>query len=192
MWDWINWGEVETAELNPCEFIYILLIIFILIFSGLSISTNEPNTSIGYISIVIGLVGLFIALYSIRSSSKRLTEMQIDYWNARGIDDNRKGSELHKQRKYDMSALAYENAISAFDKAHKLDPLYAKSWSNRGNALVAQRKYDEAIEAFRHATELDPRSPRTWTNYGTALYEKGKVFHKQGDFLLPHRASFVH
>ena len=41
MWEWINWGEVETAELNPYEFIYILLIMFILIFSALSISTTN-------------------------------------------------------------------------------------------------------------------------------------------------------
>ncbi len=183
MWEWINWGEVETAELNHYEFIYIFLSMFVLIFSALSISTNDPDKSIGYISIVIGFVGLFIALYSIRSSSKQLTEMEVDYWNARGVDDNRKGSELRKQREYDKATLAYENAIKAFDKADKLDPLYAKSWSNRGNALIAQRKYDEAIEAFRHAIELDSKSPRTWANYGVALYEKGKAFHNQGDFL---------
>ena len=58
----------------------------------------------------------------------------------------------------DKAALAYKNAIDAFDKAEELDPLYAKSWSNKGNALVAQRKYDEAIEALRHATELDSQS----------------------------------
>jgi len=183
MWEWINWGEIETAELDPYEFIYILLSVLISILFILIISTTDIDKLVAYIGILIGLFGLIIALYSIRSSSEKLKEMQIDYWNTRGIDENRKGSELRKNRKHDEAALAYENAIQAFDKAEELDPLSAKSWGNRGNALVAQGKYDEAIESFHHAIELDSKSPRTWANYGIALYEKGKSLHVQGDFL---------
>lgn len=109
--------------------------------------------------------------------------MQVDYWNARGIDDSHKGGELLEQREYDKGNLAYKNAIDAFNKADKLDPLYAKSWSNRGNALIALRKYDEAIEAFHHALELDSQSPRTRANYGHALYAKAKLVKKKGSFL---------
>jgi tetratricopeptide (TPR) repeat protein len=201
MQDWINWGEVEIAELNSDDLYKLLYLLFgsliiIILAHCLLVNkqiVNDPQNSSSYIgiilgdiSIIIGLLGLLFALYSIRSSSKKLREMQVDYWNARGIDDNRKGSELLEKREYDKATLAYKNAIDAFDKADKLDPLYDKSWSNRGNALIALRRYDEAIEAFCHAIELDSQSPRIQANYGNALYEKGKVCKEQGEFLNAH------
>jgi tetratricopeptide (TPR) repeat protein len=180
MCDWIKWGEIETAEMTYYDVFYIISSILIIVF--LSLASTDPKNALSHLSLAIGLFGLLIAVYSIQSSTKQLTEMEVDYWNARGIDDNRKGDELLKQHEYDKATLAYKNAIDAFDKANKLDPLFAKSWSNRGNALAAQKKYDEAIEAFRHATELDSQSPRTWSNYGLALYEKGLVCKKKGEF----------
>jgi tetratricopeptide (TPR) repeat protein len=172
MWDWINWGEVETAELDSYEAAYISLIFFIVYF------VYEGN-----ISNAIGLSGLFLALHSIRSSSKQLKDVQLDYWNARGIDHNRNGLELYLKRDYDNAILAYENAIDAFDKAYLLDPLYSKSWTNKGNALLSLGKYDKAIDAFRQALDLSPKSPRTWTNIGRAFLAKGQAFSDQNNFL---------
>jgi tetratricopeptide (TPR) repeat protein len=201
MQDWINWFKAEIAELDYNNFyntIYLILISLIIIlfchcFLVKEQIADDPTNSLSYIgiilgdiSIIIGMIGLLFALYSIQSSTKKLREMQVDYWNARGIDDSHKGGELLEQREYDKGNLAYKNAIDAFNKADKLDPLYAKSWSNRGNALIALRKYDEAIEAFHHALELDSQSPRTRANYGHALYAKGKACKEKGEFLDAH------
>ena len=181
MRDWVKWGEIETVELNFCDVFYILLVLSVFMFFALSILSTDPNSFFGNLSIGIGLFGLLMAFYSIQSSSKKLKEMQVDYWNARGIDDNNNGTDLYKQHKYLESAIAYESALEAFDKASKLDPLYAKSWSNRGNALVAQGKYAEALAAFDRAIELDSQSSKTLSNKGEALFEEGKAFKGQGD-----------
>jgi tetratricopeptide (TPR) repeat protein len=181
MCSWINWGEIETAEMDKYDAFYIIS--FISIFVFLTLALIDTHNRWSHLSLAIGLIGVLIAVCSIQFSTKQLTEMEVDYWNARGIDDNRKGAEHLKQRENYMAILTYKNAIDAFDKAEKLDPLYAKSWSNRGNALRAHKKYDEAIEAFRRAIELDSQSPKTWANYGNALYERGIVYKNRNEFL---------
>jgi len=201
MLEWINWGDVESTEVNDediekviylilISLIIILLIHCVLIYEQIvnnpGNSWNYFNQILGESSLIIGLFGVIFAISSIRSSSKKFKEIQVDYWNARGIDDNRKGDELLKKRDYDKATLAYKNAIDAFDKASKLDPLYAKSWSNRGNSLLALKRYDEAIEAFRHAIELDSQSSRTQSNYGLALYTKRENCRERGEFLTAH------
>jgi tetratricopeptide (TPR) repeat protein len=171
MWDWIKWGEIEAAEIELDQSIIILLIYTTIIYLIL-----DKN-------VALGLIGILIAIFAIRLSSDQLKIMQVDYWNARGIDNNQKGSEHKKQSAYYESSLAYDNAIQAFDKASELDPRNAKTWSNRGNALIAQGKYDKAIEAFDKAIKLDSQSPKAWNNRGTAFQAKSKALKDQGNDL---------
>ena len=143
MCDWIKWGEIESAEMSHHDAFYIIITVSIFMF--LSLIIIDAQNAASYFGLAIGLFGILIAAHSIQSSTRQLIEMEVDYWNARGIDHNNKGAELRKKSEYDQAAWAYEDAIEAFDKASKLDPLSAKNWSNRGNALVDRGKYDEAI-----------------------------------------------
>ena len=181
MRDWIRWREIGISKMDYYDIFYITS--FILIIRFLYLAFIDPNETLSNLSLAFGLIGVAISVMGIQSSSKQLKEMEIDYWNARGIDDNRKGAELRKQREYDESSLAYENAIQAFDKASELDPRNAKTWSNRGNALIAQGKYDKAIEAFDKAIKLDSQSPKAWNNRGTAFQAKSKALKDQGNDL---------
>lgn len=47
----------------------------------------------------------------------------------------------------------YDEAISAFDEAIRLDPRNALVWNNKGNALKAIGKTTEANAAFDNANE---------------------------------------
>lgn len=180
MCDWIKWGEIESAEMSHHDAFYIIITVSIFMF--LSLIIIDAQNAASYFGLAIGLFGILIAAHSIQSSTRQLIEMEVDYWNARGIDHNNKGAELRKKSEYDQAAWAYEDAIEAFDKASKLDPLSAKNWSNRGNALVDRGKYDEAIKAFIHALELDSLSAKTWNNYGRALHAKGDALRDHDDF----------
>ena len=44
MWDWINWGEIETAEMSYHDAFYILSILLIFTFLSLS-SIDIKNVS---------------------------------------------------------------------------------------------------------------------------------------------------
>jgi tetratricopeptide (TPR) repeat protein len=181
MLDWIRWIKIGIAEMDYYDVFYIINFIFIISF--LYLALTDPNEALSHLGLVVGLIGVLIAVKSIQSSSKQLKEMQIDYWNARGIDDNRKGAELRKQREYDEASLAYEDAIQAFDKASKLDQQNYKTWTKRGNALLARGKHDKAIEAFDRAVELGPQSAKNWNNCGLALYAKGTALKDNNDIL---------
>ena len=50
----------------------------------------------------------------------------------------------------------YNDAISCYDKAIKIDPNFSQAWNNKGLALYDLGRYEEAIECFDKALELDP------------------------------------
>jgi len=45
----------------------------------------------------------------------------------------------------------FEQAISAYDNATKIDPQYSDAWNNKGVALKALNRNSEADEAFAKA-----------------------------------------
>ncbi|WP_348303339.1 tetratricopeptide repeat protein, partial [Methanothrix sp.] len=68
----------------------------------------------------------------------------------------------------------YEEGVAVFEEAIQIDPTYADSWFNKGNALYRQGKYDEAIAAYDKAIEIDPQDAYAWYNKGNALHAQGK------------------
>ena len=84
---------------------------------------------------------------------------------------NDKGIELHNKGKY-------EEAITCYDKAIKLDPHYVYAWYNKGLALYDQRKYKESLKCYDRALELDPVYTDAWNNRGLVFYEEGKYKEK--------------
>ena len=80
-----------------------------------------------------------------------------------GLDDYNKGVALIKLKKY-------EEAITYFNEAIKLDPNNGLYWGNKGFALYLLKKYVEAITCYDEAIKLDPNNGLYWNNKGFALY----------------------
>ncbi len=60
----------------------------------------------------------------------------------------------------------YEEALTAYEQAIRLDPNDAAAHINKGNALRNLKRYKEALSAYDQAIRLNP-------NYAAAYYNKG-------------------
>jgi len=121
---------------------------------------------LGYISILIGLGSVSLALWSIQSTTISLKDIQSDYWNVRGLDEEKKGN--------------YHDAFKAFDKSTRIDPSSIKCLINKSNALCkkGKRYHDksaiiDAIRVARQAIDKGPKYPPTWKS-GTTEEFKAK------------------
>lgn len=102
---------------------------------------HSADKLFGILGIFVGSLSIIIAIYSIESTTKKLdasikqlSEIQIDYWNTRGIDQ-------YKQKKYREADQSYERAIS-------LNQNDAKIWTNIAVSLYEQKMLDEALYAI--------------------------------------------
>ena len=66
----------------------------------------------------------------------------------------------------------YENALIAYDKSIKADPIYEEAWSNKGSVLHELKRYDEAIAHYDKALSLKPNID--WVS-GDLLHTKMKI-----------------
>ncbi len=62
----------------------------------------------------------------------------------------------------------YEEALSAYEQALRLDPNFADAYINKGIALRELKRQEEALAAYEQALRLDP-------NYAVAHNNKGNV-----------------
>jgi tetratricopeptide (TPR) repeat protein len=181
MQGWSSWKELKTA-MNSFNFLhhfilnilYIIVIIttvfyFMHIIIPLYPSLVLSDSSTGAISIFIGLLSLIYAIFGINSSTnqlndaqkrlsntqERLSDIQIDYWNTRGID-------LYKGKKYRDADLSYEKVIT-------LNRHETKAWMNVAVSLYEQSKLDEALNAINTAIEMDQSRADSWNIKGMIL-----------------------
>lgn len=129
--------------------------------------------------------------------------------NAARLDDSRigqtkvqsAGATLYKQKRYEESISAYQQAIQQNPACHKslsgigmalkamrrvdeaiamqkasiaVEPSYVQAHLNLGVALASQRDIEEATASFRTATLLDPIEPNALVNLGSALHMQEK------------------
>ena len=66
-----------------------------------------------------------------------------------------KGDSLRRERRY-------EEALSYYVKATKVDPGNATAWRMRAEALAMRFKYTEAVDSCSRALEIDPSDAPTW------------------------------
>jgi tetratricopeptide (TPR) repeat protein len=83
------------------------------------------------------------------------------------IAHNNLGNALSAERKF-------EEAISHFKTAIRLNPNRAGVHANLGNALSAERKFEEAISHFKTAIKLKPDFAGAYTNLGNVLSAERK------------------
>jgi tetratricopeptide (TPR) repeat protein len=66
-------------------------------------------------------------------------------------------------------------AIADYDEAIRLDPKYARAFTNRGNVYDAKSEYDRAIADHSEAIRLDPK-------YAVAINNRGIVYIHKKDY----------
>ena len=76
----------------------------------------------------------------------------------------------------------YENAISDFSNAIRLDPNYTAAYNERGIAYYDQGEFDKAISDYNEEIRLDPNDADAYNNRGIAYRNQGK-FDKANDDL---------
>ncbi|PIS21402.1 hypothetical protein COT51_03000 [candidate division WWE3 bacterium CG08_land_8_20_14_0_20_41_15] len=68
----------------------------------------------------------------------------------------------------------YEMAITEFQKAVELNPVYASAYHNIGNVYVQMSKTEEAIESYQKAIEIAPGLWQSNQNLAVLFYQEGK------------------
>lgn len=68
---------------------------------------------------------------------------------------------------------SFNQAVSCYLKAVKMDANFAEAWNNMGNAFGQMREYTNAIECFDNALVIDPI-------YERALYGKAGTLKNMG------------
>jgi tetratricopeptide (TPR) repeat protein len=99
-----------------------------------------------------------------RAKQEFLKEIQIDPSNAGA--QYILGELARRDQKWD-------EAISRFSRAAKLDPNFAEAHLGWGLCLVAVKRYEEAIPPLRAAESLSPRNPTVHHALATALERSG-------------------
>lgn len=69
----------------------------------------------------------------------------------------------------------FEDAISAFSKAIRVEPTYAEAHSNLGNAYQSSGEIEKAKDCFRTAIKLKPNYAEAHSNLGNALGISGDL-----------------
>jgi tetratricopeptide (TPR) repeat protein len=113
-----------------------------------------------------------------RAKQELLKEIQIDPSNA----------DAH----YILAELArrdqnWDEAISRFSQAAKINANFAEAQLGLGSCLVAVKKYEEAIPPLRTAERLMPRNPEVHHTLATALARSGHKEEAEKEFAI-HRS----
>jgi len=110
-------------------------------------------------SIWITLPVVLCLLYSYVSAQQDQGEPKdADFYKNQGLA-------YHEKRQYDQ-------AISDFTKALKINPKDPYTYFCRGNAYAEKSQYDQAIDDFTKALEIDPKAASTYYHRAIAYYFK--------------------
>lgn len=69
----------------------------------------------------------------------------------------------------------YEEAVTQYRQAIKINPDYSKAHNNLGYALHEMKRYDEAIVHYQQAITLEANYAEAFNNLANALRQKGKL-----------------
>ena len=68
----------------------------------------------------------------------------------------------------------YDEAITAYREAIRLQPDYPEAWRDLGHCYWPQGRCDDAIAAFRQAIKLKPDNSGAWYSLGACCFSQGK------------------
>ena len=81
-----------------------------------------------------------------------------------------------------LAAGEYDKAITAYNRALRLNPKSSVDYNGRGCAWLAKGEYDKALTDFNRAIRLDKQIPFCYHNRGTAWYAKHAYGKAVADF----------
>lgn len=88
-----------------------------------------------------------------------------------GTGGNFEEAEMHNQEGLAVFADGkYDEAISHYNEAIRLDPNNAKAYNNRGVANAKLGKYDQAISDYTRALQLNPQFAEAYHNRALASF----------------------
>lgn len=110
-----------------------------------------------------------------RAKQEFLKELEIDPGNA--------------DAEYILGVLAqraqnFDEAITRFSQAAKLDQNFAEAYLGWGVALLGDKKYEEAIAPLKRAERLTPRNPDIHNALATALVRTGHKAEAEKEFAI--------
>jgi Flp pilus assembly protein TadD len=76
----------------------------------------------------------------------------------------------------------YDQAISEYTKALKMDPRYTEAYYNRGYAYTSKGQSDDAIRDFNKALDLNPKYAKAYHIRGIAYATKGQYGQALSDY----------
>jgi tetratricopeptide (TPR) repeat protein len=113
-----------------------------------------------------------------RAKQEFLKELQLDPNNAPAQDILGELARRDEQ---------WDEAISRFANAAKLDANFGEAYLGWGTSLVSVKKYEDAIQPLRHAARLMPGNPVVHNALGTALERSGHKEEAAKEFAI-HRS----
>jgi len=102
-----------------------------------------------------------------REEVPNLLETSIDYFN--------RGKAYADKSQYDR-------AISDFNEAIEIDPMYAEAYNNRAIAYIAKGQFDQAFSDFNKAIEINPQYAEAYLYRGGLYDHKGEYDRAISDF----------
>jgi len=102
--------------------------------------------------------------------------LKIKLNQGKNVIQNLTASELNKKAlalKKDYEYSDPDKALEYLNQAVRLDPNYAESYNNRGDAWADKGDIDKAILNYRKAIELDPNNTDAYNSWGIVLGKKG-------------------
>lgn len=84
------------------------------------------------------------------------------------------GNKLYKEKKFDESLKAYDEAI-------EIDPANMTFYSNKAAVYFTQKKYDECIDMCMKAVEVGKENRAPFEDRAKALTRAAKAYQKKGD-----------
>jgi tetratricopeptide (TPR) repeat protein len=91
-----------------------------------------------------------------------------------GATTPKTADEYISQGKKFFTAAQYDQAITAFSEALKLNPQSIQAYNNRGIAYCNKNDFDQAISDFSRIIEIDPKFGKAYNNRAVAYMIKGE------------------
>jgi tetratricopeptide (TPR) repeat protein len=93
-------------------------------------------------------------------------------------------SECQAQAGQGLKQMAYQEAITAFNRAAEADPEQYAVWANLGRAYSLTNQINEGIESYQKAIALKPEEAATYNNLGQLYVKSGQVEKAQEAFSI--------
>lgn len=114
-------------------------------------------------------------LKEVRRTANDKNKRQIAHQALRRIDQRSPGYQYIYQAQQHVREEKWDEAITLYDLAIKLDPKLADAYAGRGHVRLQQDKQDEALADFKKAVELDDYNSQAVTGLSVILVQKGQL-----------------